>query len=58
MIDNYSIADVSDLRDFIDMPINRIKGVVGSLVKRGIIDPDEGNYFWLTDEGLEWLDRR
>jgi len=57
----FSDVDAEDLADRSDLPINILRGVMGSLSKKQLIDVDEemGNIIYLTEytEGMvdDWL---
>lgn len=57
--DNATFADVFEIADHIDHSIATTKGVMGSLVKKGLVAIDPPRYggveqcFILTDEGIE-----
>lgn len=39
------VLDTADIAEALSLPLNTVKGVLGSLTKKGKVDPDEGDEF-------------
>ena len=57
--DNYSYADVKDLSKRSGYTVNQVKGIVGSLCKKGAIYPegeDDYDFFLINPDFMEKFD--
>jgi DNA-binding MarR family transcriptional regulator len=59
--DNYSVTDARELAALTKIPMKSIKGVIGSLTKKGLVTPDEGpegeDHLWLSEAAIDIIEQ-